>query len=120
MIENTVERIAEICKLKGISTSKVEKELEFGNGSLDPKKTKDIKASRLFKVLRYLNVSFEEFYEIPVKPFSEEENPAVNEDNGNSSYHYSEREDIKRLVDRLTDDEVHHYYESIKNTILGQ
>lgn len=120
MAENTVERIAEICKEKGIAISKVERDLGFGNSSLNPEKTSDIKASRLFKVLNYLGVSFNEFYGIPAEPIYKEKNPAATEGSGDNPHSYNEREDIKRLVDRLTDDEVHHYYESIKNTILGQ
>lgn len=77
MIENSIERIIEICKLKNIPVSKMERDLGFGNGSLNPAKSSDIKSSRLVKVLNYLDMSFEEFYEI--------EKPAPTEWNGSKT-----------------------------------
>lgn len=72
MIENTISRILEICKEKDIPISRLEKDLGFGNGSLNPEKATDIKSLRLFKILNYLGVSFEEFYGVPVAPIKEE------------------------------------------------
>jgi len=72
MTTNTVEKIVEMCKLKGIPVSRVEKDLGLGNGSLNPKKASDIKSQRLFKILNYLGVTFEEFYGMPLAPFNEE------------------------------------------------
>ena len=61
---NTVERIIEICKEKKIPVSKLEKDLGYGNGFLNPKKVTDIKSARLFEILDYLEISVEEFYKI--------------------------------------------------------
>lgn len=82
MTENTVEKIVEICKEKGIPVSRLEKDLNLGNGSLNPKKSNDIKSLRLFKILHYLGVSFEEFYGIPVVPLDETKKSATSEGDG--------------------------------------
>lgn len=66
-MENHVERIVEICKQKNIAVSKVEKDLGFGNGYLNPKKVSSIKTDRLIRILNYLGVSFEEFFNIGSK-----------------------------------------------------
>lgn len=64
-VEKTVvERIVELCKERDVPISKLEKDLHFGNGSLNPKKTKDIKTGRFFEILKYLGVSTEEFFNI--------------------------------------------------------
>jgi len=62
MVENVVERIVEICKAKGIPVSKLEKDLGYGNGFLNPKKVADIRSGRLFEILNYLEISSEEFF----------------------------------------------------------
>lgn len=72
MNENPLEKILEICKQKNIPISRVEKDLGFGNGSLNPEKASDLKSLRLFKILNYLGVSFEEFYGLPIAPLKEE------------------------------------------------
>ena len=64
MAINVVERIVEICKVKGIPVSKLEKDLGYGNGFLNPKKVSDIKSGRLFEILDYLGVSSEEFFNV--------------------------------------------------------
>lgn len=60
--KSTVERIIEICKEKKIPISKLEKDLGYGNGYLNPKKIKDVKSNRLFEILDYLNMPQEEFF----------------------------------------------------------
>lgn len=88
MVENTIERILEICKEKNIPVSRIEKDLGFGNGSLNSDKAKDIKSSRLFAVLNYLGVSFEEFYRIPASAPEETKNPATNGDGDDELTNY--------------------------------
>ena len=88
MIENTIERILEICRQKNIPISRVEKDLGFGNGSLNPEKAKDIKSSRLVMVLDYLGVSFEEFYQKPAAAQEETKNPATNGDGSDELIDY--------------------------------
>ena len=96
MTDNVVERIVEICKLKGIPVSKMEKDLGFGNGSLNPAKASDIKSARLLKVLKYLNVSFEEFYEIE-KPVPNEEDGTKPDSNVDERHAY-----VTELFDQLS------------------
>lgn len=42
-MDNVIDKIREICEQKNISVSKMEKDLGFGNGYLNPKKVNDIK-----------------------------------------------------------------------------
>ena len=63
-MENIVERIVEICKSRNIPILKLEKDLGYGNGYLNPKKVSDMKAGRLLEILDYLGVSTEEFFNI--------------------------------------------------------
>lgn len=51
------ERIRQICASKGIRISKLEKDLGFGNGYINPKKVTHISHERLLKIAEYLNVS---------------------------------------------------------------
>jgi hypothetical protein len=68
-----VEKVLKLCEMKSIAPSKVEKDLGFGNGYLNPKKVKDIKLMRLEAILDYLGVGWYEF-------LSGEEKPATNGD----------------------------------------
>ena len=60
--ENYVEKIKELCDERGIKISKLEKDLGFGNGFLNPKKVSTIKADRLLKILNYIGISPLDFY----------------------------------------------------------
>lgn len=44
---NHIERVREICKAKGIPVSRLEQDLGFGNGYLNPKKAQSISYARL-------------------------------------------------------------------------
>lgn len=66
-METNVEIIRRLCKERKINISKMEKDLGFGNGYLNPKKAKDIKSDRLFLILDYLGISLEEFYNLGSK-----------------------------------------------------
>lgn len=52
-----VEAVREICKQKNIPVSRLERELGFGNGYLNPKKAKAISSDRLIQIAGYLGVS---------------------------------------------------------------
>ena len=71
--ENIVQRIVEVCKQKKIPVSKLEKDLGYGNGYLNPKKVSDMKASRLMEILEYLEISWEEFFDTGSKKFQKTE-----------------------------------------------
>ena len=68
---STVEKIIEICKERQIKISKLERDLGYGNGFLNPKKITDVKAARLFEILDYLGMTLEEFQEKMKNPTAE-------------------------------------------------
>lgn len=55
----TVERVRSICKDKKIPIFKLEEELHFGNGYLNPKKIQNIPSDRLSLIAKYLDVPVE-------------------------------------------------------------
>ena len=57
-MDNVIDKIREICEQKNISVSKMEKDLGFGNGYLNPKKVNDIKMGRLFAILTFWKINF--------------------------------------------------------------
>lgn len=63
-----VERVRIICKEKGIAISRLEKDLTFGNGFLNPKKITDIPSDRLAKIADYLGMSADELLGIKKDP----------------------------------------------------
>ena len=65
----TLDIIKQLCKEKGISISQLEKDLDYGNGSLT--KPKAISSDRLYKIARYFDVQME--YLITGKTISEAE-----------------------------------------------
>ena len=54
---DTVERIKELCKRKGIAISRLEKACGFSNGYIRSLREGTMPADRLFKVAAFLNVS---------------------------------------------------------------
>lgn len=64
----TVERVRDICKQKRIPISRLEKDLGFGNGFLNPKKITDIPVERLVKIAEYFNMSIEEILGKKITP----------------------------------------------------
>ena len=63
-MDNIVQRIRQLCAGRNISVSKMEKDLGFGNGYLNPKKVSTIKLDRLLKILDYMGISYLEFANI--------------------------------------------------------
>lgn len=57
----TVERIRGFCKAKNIPVSKLEADLGFSNGYLNPKKIKDVPSNRLADIAQYLDEPIESF-----------------------------------------------------------
>ncbi len=53
----TVEVIKSLCEKNGLSIAQLEKELNYGNGSLS--KSKTVKSDRLLEIARKFNVSLE-------------------------------------------------------------
>jgi len=71
-----IERIREICKERKLPVSKLEKELGYGNGYLNPKKISAIPSDRLVEIANYLNIPVSEITVGIIK------NPAAKTGNG--------------------------------------
>lgn len=50
-----LERIKELCRVRNMTLAQLEKELEFGNGSIA--KSKEMKSERIVAIANYFNVS---------------------------------------------------------------
>ena len=51
-----VEKIRAICKAKGIPVSRLEKDLGYANGYLNPKKAETLRLDRVAEIAQYLGV----------------------------------------------------------------
>ena len=72
-----VERIRPICAQRGIAVSRMERDLGFGNGTLNPKKTEDVSSTRLMMILQYLDISIDDIFAVDA-----EKGPAIQQDSG--------------------------------------
>ncbi len=70
---NSVERVKEICKERGIPISKLEKACDFGNGYIGQLKKGSFPADRLAAIANKLNLSTDFFLETNPSPYSEAE-----------------------------------------------
>lgn len=57
-----VEFVKELCKRKGIPVHRLEKDLGFANGYLNPKKLKKIPYERAILISNYLGIPLEQIY----------------------------------------------------------
>lgn len=87
------ERIRQICASKGIRISKLEKDLGFGNGYINPKKVTHFSHERLLKIAEYLGVS--------VGDITGEETTKPTPVSGSGSY----QDRMLFILDRLSDSE---------------
>lgn len=55
-METVIDRIRAACRSRGVPISKLEKDLGFSNGYLNPKKAATVSADRLFAIASYLSV----------------------------------------------------------------
>ena len=55
-METVIDRIRASCRSRGVPISKLEKDLGFSNGYLNPKKASTVSADRLFAIASYLSV----------------------------------------------------------------
>lgn len=55
----TVDRIRELCQQRGISITKLESALGYGNGSISKPSTNAMRSDRLMTIANYLGVSME-------------------------------------------------------------
>lgn len=86
-----VERIREICRSQKIPVYKLEKDLGYGNGYLNPKKVAQIPSDRLVQMADYLHVPLEEI-------LGHEKAPAPEVQSG------SEEEEIREYLQQIKDD----------------
>lgn len=99
---NIVQHVVDICRERGIAVSKLEKDLGFGNGYLNPKKVSDMKMQRLIEILNYLDISPNEFFDTEarvreVDETAEENKKTATNGDGNQS------ETIKELLEAIPD-----------------
>ena len=90
-----VERIRDLCKQKKIAISRLEKDLNYGNGYLNPKKATTVDSKRLKEIADYLGVPIEILYG------EEKEHPATENGNGMSQEYYDLTDENRALVDDL-------------------
>ena len=63
-----VEYVRDVCKQKKIPVSKLEEELQFANGYLNPKKCSKIEYSRALAIAEYLNIPAENILALNIPP----------------------------------------------------
>lgn len=61
------QRINEICEAKNIPISQVEQACGFSNGYINTERKREFPTDRLFKILDYLGISYEEFFNVGTK-----------------------------------------------------
>ena len=61
------QRINEICEAKNIPISQVEQACGFSNGYINTERKREFPTDRLFKILDYLGMSYEEFFNVGTK-----------------------------------------------------
>lgn len=97
-----VERVKELCKERGISISRLEKELDFGNAYIARLKKGTFPADRLDKIAKYFDVSPEYLM------YGEKEKPHVPQDIGPN------KQAVLNLIDDLDESEAALLLERIK------
>lgn len=60
-------RINEICEERNIPISQVEQACGFSNGYINTERKREFPTDRLFKILDYLGMSYEEFFNVGTK-----------------------------------------------------
>ena len=106
---NSVDRVKALCRERGVSIARLERELGFGNGYIAQLKKGVFPDDRLYKIANYFNVNPDDL----VLGATNEKTATVSSD-GNTS-----RDELKRLIDRLTDQEVSDLLAEVKRIILG-
>ena len=64
-------RINEICEARNIPISQVEQACGFSNGYINTERKREFPTDRLFKILDYLGMSYEEFFNVGTKQTQE-------------------------------------------------
>jgi transcriptional regulator with XRE-family HTH domain len=90
-----VETIRDLCKKKKIAISRLEKDLNYGNGYLNPKKATTVDSKRLKEIADYLDVPLEMLYG------EEKEHPATVTGSGMNPDYDDLTAENRALVDDL-------------------
>lgn len=93
-MSSMVETIRAVCKQKGIAVSRLEKDLGYGNGYLNPKKATNVDSQRLKEIAEYLGVPIDLLY-------GEKEQPATDAGSGLNPDYYELTAENRTLVDDL-------------------
>lgn len=98
-----VERIRTLCKEKGIAVSKLESELGYGNGYLNPKKIQTVTTDRAAEIAQYLGVSVEYLLTEETKEAPSNSDEAT-EDTIKAAFWGGEKELTQNEIDELWED----------------
>lgn len=115
------ERIQELCREKGITVRKLEMKLGFSNGYIMTKREREFPTDRLSQIATELGVSVDYLMSGKEEPAAQEQNekkPATQ--SGEPAVTVSNRDELIRLIYRLTDQEVSDLLVEVKRIILGQ
>lgn len=110
-----------LCNKIGKKPGTVAREIGFSNGATSVWKRGSVpQDANLVKIADYFQISVEELLSDDINEMKEKEKtPATKSDEGKDNS-IMNREELKRLVDRLTDQEVSDYLSDFRKTILGQ
>lgn len=131
------DRIIQLCREKGISARQLEMQLGFSNGYIRTKREREYPTDRLSKIANALGVSVDflvygeddhlakvnrDFLSHQIELIDQEikeKNPATQSDGADHSG-FSNKDELIRLIGRLTDQEVSDLLAEVKRIILGQ
>jgi len=97
-----VERIREVCKEKKVAVYRLEKDLGYGNGYLNPKKATKVDSDRLPEIAEYLGVTVDYLLGKEAKKA-----PAENDERTIANYELL-NDANKAIIDRLIADLLEH------------
>ena len=131
------DRIIQLCREKGISARQLEMQLGFSNGYIRTKREREYPTDRLSKIANALGVSVDyliygeddhlakvnrDFLSYQIELINQEikeKTPATQSDEREIAVS-SNKDELVRLINRLTDQEVSDLLVEVKRIILGQ
>lgn len=116
------DRIIQLCREKGISARQLEIQLGFSNGYIRTKREREFPTDRLSQIANVLGVSVDYLMSGKVEAPVQEENekkPVTQSDEPTVTVS-SNKDELVRLINRLTDQEVTDLLAEVKRIILGQ
>ena len=107
-----VEKIRDICRARRIPISRLEQDLHFSNGYLNPKKTKEIPSDRLAAIAEYFDVPIENIF---LGDAETKEKPTAQSDGLTKA-----QRELIRMVSGLSDYEVSQTLAFVSGLIAGR